>query len=420
MFDALQQQAIRGNLRFFDLYFAQYLARLEGNAHSHLLLAASLASFRAGAGDVCLDLSSIDAAAIDIPLPDFLSWKQSLESFSVVGKPGEIAPLILDESNRLYLGRYWWYEKTVAEAIRQLATSSKQGLLDKVQLRQSLNRLFPDVSEGVDTDWQKVAAAQAAIRNFLVISGGPGTGKTHTVAAILALLLEMAQNKRLRIALAAPTGKAAARLAESIRQLKPTIACSESVRAAIPEQAATLHRLLGVRPGQAVPKHHANNPLNLDVLVLDEASMIDLPMMARLLAAMPAGAQLILLGDKHQLASVEAGSVFGDICGAADAIAYSENCRQDLEKLTSQTISLPTIREGLQDTIVLLQKSYRFADDAGIGQLAAAVKLGDADGALTLLQNGIQGIHLESQELPALEQKIQQQVLPHFMRCVQS
>ena len=151
-------------------------------------------------------------------------------------------------------------------------------------------------------------------RKFCVISGGPGTGKTHTLVLILALLLELERNRKLRIAVAAPTGKAAARIQDSIRTVKATLACDEAIRAQLPERATTIHRLLGYLPDSARFRHDADNPLPFDVVAVDEASMVDLALMAKLFQAIPASARVILLGDKDQLASVEAGAVLGDIC----------------------------------------------------------------------------------------------------------
>lgn len=427
MLEILRRKAEQGVLRFVDLYFAEHLAKLSQRHDPDFLLAATLTSFRAGMGDVCLDLASIAEANLcevwddfdfDLRLPPLQTWREVLQSISVVGKPGEIAPLILDEANRLYLGRYWWYEKQVADSLKARAAASRPESFDQHQLQQRLARLFPATVDAVD--WQKVAAALAALGDFLVISGGPGTGKTHTVATILALLLEQNQGKPFRVALAAPTGKAAARLSESIQQLKSRIASSAEVLAAIPDQATTIHRLLGVRPNQALPGHHAGNPLHLDLLVLDEASMIDLPMMARVLAALPAQAKLLLLGDKHQLSSVEAGSLFADICGGAQTSMYSAALRLELEAVTACSLPSAAAKDSRYDHILLLQKSYRFQDDAGIGQLASAVKAGKDSVAMDILRNPRAGLRLASPLEGELARKIRADVAPFFAGCLAS
>ncbi len=184
------------------------------------------------------------------------------------------------------------------------------------KLSQKLQALFPH-APGEPVNWQREAALAAVRRGFCVISGGPGTGKTHTLVLILALLLELERDRKLRIAVAAPTGKAAARIQDSIRTVKATLACDETIKAQLPERASTIHRLLGYLPDSARFRHDADNPVPYDVVAVDEASMVDLALMAKLFRAIPASARVILLGDKDQLASVEAGAVLGDICAAA-------------------------------------------------------------------------------------------------------
>ncbi|XLM20482.1 AAA family ATPase, partial [Chromobacterium piscinae] len=184
---------------------------------------------------------------------------------------------------------------------------------DEARLSDLLNRLFPDAGDG-QPDRQKLAAALAARQRLMVISGGPGTGKTTTVVRLLALLAALSP-RPLVMAMAAPTGKAAARLSESVRAARDRLDVDEEVRRQLPAKAETLHRLLGLRPGAEAPRHHASNPLPLDLLVVDEASMIDLALMARTVEALPSQARLILLGDRDQLSSVEAGAVLGELCG---------------------------------------------------------------------------------------------------------
>ncbi len=361
--ERLRQASLQGRLRPLDYHFARRIYELGGEQPT-LALAAALLSARVGAGDVCISLEMIRAEAAGYGLGDELA---TLTASPMLGKPGEQTPLIL-EADRLYLGRYWWYEQAVARALRERAVAIEP----PAALEESLRRLFPGDDEG--SGGQRAAAELAARRRLAIISGGPGTGKTHTVTAILALLSELSETP-LRIALAAPTGKAAARLSESIRRAKPRIPCSDALRETIPEEARTLHRLLGLRPGRVEPRHNADNPLPVDLLVVDEASMIDLPMMARLLAALPPEARLILLGDKDQLASVEAGSVFADISAA----------------------------EGLRDCVALLRHSYRFAGEEGIGRLAAAVNAGDARAALSLLHGPSADVGLFRAQDGALE-----------------
>ncbi|PMJ90148.1 exodeoxyribonuclease V subunit alpha [Vibrio sp. 10N.261.55.A7] len=242
-------------------------------------------------------------------------------------------------------------------------------------------------------NWQKVAAAVALTRRFAVISGGPGTGKTTTVTKLLAALITQAeQDERVpTIRLVAPTGKAAARLTESIGKAISELSVSPDLKAKIPTQASTIHRLLGAVPNSAEFRHNQSNPLHLDILVIDEASMVDLPMMYKVVNALPDSARLILLGDKDQLASVEAGSVLGDIC-SFQQFGYSVEHTKLLQSLTSfetfdsvnaEAKAMNLNREqmsgqGVGDSLCMLQKSYRFDARSGIGQLAKAINSGQA------------------------------------------
>jgi exodeoxyribonuclease V alpha subunit len=218
---------------------------------------------------------------------------------------------------------------------------------------------------------------------------------------ILALLLELERNRRLRIAVAAPTGKAAARIQDSIRTVKATLSCDEATRAQLPERATTIHRLLGYLPDSARFRYHADNPLPIDVVAVDEASMVDLALMAKLFQAVPASARVILLGDKDQLASVEAGAVLGDICSAA---AVGSSAWSGVGKGTDGKPLTPSLspsdgervpaRAGerssagsLADCVVQLRKNYRFGQHSGIYRLSDAINEGRAEEALQILRD---------------------------------
>jgi exodeoxyribonuclease V alpha subunit len=290
--------------------------------------------------------------------------------------------------------------------------------LDEGRLLDGLNRFFgPLVSassapEGEDNgqlsfslnpltlDRQRLAAAVAVARNFAVISGGPGTGKTATAGKILALIVEQAFARGLdrgtdprpaiRIAMVAPTGKAAATLSRSMKQVVDALPCDAKVKEAVPTTALTIHRCLGVRGG-AMPKfrHDANNPLPIDTLLVDEASMVDLALMTRLLAAVPKTARVILLGDEYQLASVEAGAVLGDICASAST-GYSRAFASRLEQWVGGGVESSNEGEApcdIQDSIVRLTHSYRYGEDSGIGALARAINGGDGSQALEILDS---------------------------------
>jgi exodeoxyribonuclease V alpha subunit len=251
-------------------------------------------------------------------------------------------------------------------------------LLKSAQAASELERLDTLVPEALCCNGQKLAAATAAARPFAVISGGPGTGKTTTVAKLLAILVEtgLQGGKAPAIRLVAPTGKAAARLTESIGAALQALDLPPEWVEAIPTEAGTLHRLLGVIPGRSQFRHHRGNPLHLDLLVVDEASMVDLPMMARLLDALPRHARLILLGDKDQLASVEAGAVLGDICSFIEQ-GISPAQADWLSRQTGYRLQGTPAGASVRDSLCLLSKSWRFDQHSGIGQLARACNSGD-------------------------------------------
>ncbi|MDF0604817.1 exodeoxyribonuclease V subunit alpha [Neisseriaceae bacterium TC5R-5] len=307
--------------------------------------------------------------------------RQAMLACKLVGRPGDYAPLILDEAARLYFARHWFDEQNLAKRLAQLAAQSSAP--DPVRLRQCLAQWFP-ASPTQQPDQQKLAAALATRQHLLVISGGPGTGKTTTVMKLLALLASLSP-RPLVMSMAAPTGKAAARLAESVRQARTQLVLNDSVQQQLPQQAQTLHRLLGLRPGMTMPRHHAANPLALDVLVLDEASMIDLSLMAQTVAALPSQARLILLGDRDQLSSVEAGAVLGDL-------SRQRHYRRETLNWLQQVVDIDLPPEGgsetcLSDCVVWLTHSHRFGADSGIGELARRVNAGEAVAALKLLQD---------------------------------
>lgn len=423
MTDELRHAVGEGLIRLIDYHFARHMVAMSGSENPRLALAAALASARVGGGDVCLDLTEIagnrletrDGGDFHLTVPSVEELVETLRASDVVGPVGTEAPLILDHANRLYLGRYWWFEEEVAEALRARAGLPEPEWLDQERLKASLERMFP--SDSAETNWQRVAAAIAVLRRFAVISGGPGTGKTHTVTGILALLVEQRGNAPLNIALAAPTGKAAARLTESIRLAKPAIPCNEALKQKIPEEAVTIHRLLGMRPGRVEPRFNAGNRLNLDVLVVDEASMIDLPMMTRLLAALPEAASLILLGDKDQLASVEAGSVFADIAGRSPTVRYTASFGALLVQTTGQPLEAGEGGSRMGDCIGLLKKSYRFDDGKGIGALARAVNAGDSGRGLELLRSGADEVGYRSPTPGELKAAISGRAAERYATC---
>ncbi|GAA0355220.1 hypothetical protein GCM10009092_19370 [Bowmanella denitrificans] len=339
---------------------------------------------------------------LDQPLPMlFVSQVQELLSQAATvhlvtnNAVAAARPLVLDGQG-VYLQRYWWYEYALGQSLKQLAQG--QIRLDTQGCKAQLDQLFAGTSE--PRDWQKLAVALAATRRLCVITGGPGTGKTTTVTKLMALVqgLNLAAGlSPLRIVLAAPTGKAAARLAESILQAKSRL--NDELAAHLPTQAATLHRLLGFQPGKAAFRHHVDNPLALDMLILDEASMVDLPLMAKLLAALPGHARLVLLGDRQQLASVEVGSVLGDICQSlaeTDWLDESGQYDADTTALLNDLTGANLTANGkpsslLQNNLVMLRKSHRFSSASGVGQLAQAINSADMRRMLACLQSETSG-----------------------------
>ena len=385
-----------GALRAIDVEFARLLKRLDGRGDDAFALAAATASQAIAQGHSCLPLSAyvdvlVTAASepLRVALPEPALLRHSLATSTLVRHARESgsAPLVFDGTDRLWLRRYFDYECVVAEGLRTRARSLRASE-DAAAMRVRLMQRFPQTQE---INWQAIAVALGLRARLAIVSGGPGTGKTTSVLWMLIALLETAQAQGAplpRIRLAAPTGKAAARLGESIRERKAGIACSEAVRAAIREnEASTIHRLLGYRP-HAGFRHDRDNPVAADVVVVDEASMIDLPLMAHLLEGLAQDTALVLLGDVGQLASVEAGHVLASIgASAADVNHYTPAVADDLLAMTGFSVPrrpLPSIALG--DAVVQLQDSHRFGADSGIGRLAHAIREGDADAALVVLR----------------------------------
>lgn len=363
-----------------DAQFAAFIGRNATQATAPLVLAAALTSHATSEGHVCIDLARVAGKAVgesSVQAPTLAAWRAALEASDAVGRPGEWKPLVLD-GDRLYLRRYWQYECAVAEQLLARATQ-RIDAVDAKAVRAALDRWFP-ASE--DIDWQKLAAALVVTRPLTVISGGPGTGKTTTVMRALAVLAETSA-KPLRIALTAPTGKAAARLQEALRHARAALALPAQIDTQLPQEASTLHRLLGTVSGSTRFRHDRARPLPLDVLVVDEASMIDLALMAKLLDALPPHARLIVLGDKDQLASVEAGAVMHSMCAGPDA--YTSDTAVLLRKLTGYSVPAARDVSPLADSVALLRQRYRFAAGSAIAALADAAREGDVDAALRVL-----------------------------------
>ena len=396
-----------GLLDEIDRYFATHIATLDLKAGPALALAAALVSQRTLAGDVCIDLA--DEGLIkpyreilgDI-LPALPKWLEDLRQSPVVALPGDYRPLVLDEAGRLYLYRYWALEQRVAAAIRARAENAPF-VIDETTLASSLDKLFPADTPARD---QRTAAMIAARRPLSIISGGPGTGKTATAIRILTLLQQLDSKRPLRVALTAPTGKAAARLRDALTNADPSY---EQLPFTELTETATLHRLLGFR-ANGRPAAGADHPLTHDVVLVDEASMIDLNLMATLLEALPERTRLILLGDPDQLASVEAGAVLSDLCAGM--------VKPTKGRATDHNSAAPS----LDSCVTVLRHNWRFSKSSGIGQLAAAINAGDADGALAYLDDA-QMPDIVFRPCPnsaALATLLEQHAISRFEPCLDS
>ncbi len=376
-----------------DRQVARFLEARCGGTRPELVLAAALLGRAQRQGHICLDLAQLagrpvtgETRADPLPwvCPELDSWCATLRALPVVGQLGEFKPLVLDSQHRLYFHRYWAYEERLAANLLERARSPAPPTNPEA-LADGLTRLFGPAQPGT-VNWQKIAAFAATRSRLTILSGGPGTGKTRTVVCLLTLFLE--QDPGLRIALAAPTGKAAARLKETLEHTRGLLACTDAVRDRLPTDAVTVHRLLGTLPDSPYFRRRADNPLELDVLVVDETSMVDLALMAKLVDALPPSARLILVGDKDQLAPVEAGHVFGDLCRAGHPNGFSETFARDCAGRTGE--SVPSLPPGgapspLVDRIVQLERNYRFGEQSAIGRVSQAINRGNAEGARAAL-----------------------------------
>lgn len=365
-----------GFFSHFDYHLALTLGRIASETDPLVMLAAAVVSRFALQGHTCVDLGKLacrpiessEGMAFTETWPEASEWMSALIQSPLVRREPEHlkayvppeAPLVLDPNGRLYLARLWACQRKLADRLSACILRPPPAVASDL-LDAGLDRLFGHLDDPV-----RDAARRGVIHSFCVISGGPGTGKTTTVLKILALLVEQrlnGQGAAPDITILAPTGKAAARLREVLQQ-RDRLPCADAVRAALPADARTIHRGLGARSDQAADfRYDARNPLPADIVVVDEASMIDLSLMHHLLEAVAPETRLILLGDSNQLASVEAGSVLADMCSVA------------------------RISSAWDERVIRLTKNYRFSEVSGIGRLAQAVSIGADEEAMACLKD---------------------------------
>ncbi len=358
-----------------DLSFARLMFSLsDGESHA-VAIASALAGYFTQKGDVCLNVHAIAGRRLsgildepvsiddDIEVPEYGTLIHELLTSGVTGKPGEFKPLILDDNGRLYLHRYWEYEHSLAGNI--LSRLGPHGNIDMDWLDSRIKHYFPGYGTG-EPDRQREAVFNALQKKFYVISGGPGTGKTRAAAWILTLIMEQAvsRGRKIQVALAAPTGKAAARLKDSIMNSLSSMDIPEHIRSSIPVDAGTLHRLMEPVYMSNFFRHDSSNPLPHDAFIIDESSMIDLPLMSKFFQAARPDSRIILLGDRDQLSSIESGAVFADICGSGPG------------------------RKSVPGHITFLDKNWRFGKESGIGRFSRAVREGNRKRAVEILTSG--------------------------------
>jgi len=403
-----------GALRALDDALANSLRRLDPSIPDEVLAAAALASLAVAHGDAGFDPARPrQLVDVDLPWPPADAWRQALADSPWVATPGDgdaeagTAPLVL-EHGLLYLRRYREYERRLALRLRRIAAQAMPAV-DAGVVAPLFGALFPDAED----DRQARAAALALRRALLLVTGGPGTGKTTAIARMLLLRIAQARangQRELRIALAAPTGRAADRMAASLGHARAALRAAGTIEAALleamPGQAQTLHRLLGTQRDTPDFRHHAGNPLPFDIVVVDEASMVDLPLMCKLAEAIADGTQLVLLGDPDQLPSVEAGDVLAAILEAAgpgDALPAGDATA--LGPLLGR-VPAAAAAGGLRGHRVHLQRGWR--QDAGLqlAPLAQVVRAGDAAAALRWLAGGeLDGVHFHDGVIDPLQSR---------------
>ncbi len=428
---ALHRLQADGALRQVDADFAALL-RDRLHASPAVALAGALAMRAVAAGHSSVALGDVprllDALGTSTQLPELDDWRAALQADACVATDdaGQAGTLLDFSRDRIALRRYARYEQALAQRLTVRAAHRHEATADPAALRALLARLFGrEAGEAPPMlDRQALAVAMALRRRLLLVTGGPGTGKTTTVARLLVAVIEAARLRgeaTPRIALAAPTGRAAARLAEAIDGvLRADLAAGRidaDIAAQVPTQARTLHRLLGWQPGRVGFRHHAGHPLREDLVVVDEASMVDLPLMAKLVEAVPETATLVLIGDPDQLPAVEAGDVLGGLCAASgDGLSLPADDAAFATALLGTDVSLAQADTGpLAGARVHLLHGWRQAGAAPLQALAGALQRGDRDAVLEAFVAGDEAVLSRRHgDVAALAEALRREALPAF------
>lgn len=378
------------------LQFADYFKDREAFPYLYML------SKKLSEGSICLNLENLQwekEIEEESQLAEYKLNSNKLKQNKLVIENGLNQPMVLS-GNRLYFQRYFKYETKVINRIHSMIRSenSQQSKEDLNKLGNQIKQLFSE-NNTKTTDWQGVAAISAVLNRFTIITGGPGTGKTYTIAKVLSLLFGL--NPEMKVALTAPTGKAAARMAES---LKITAVNFPNLNTYFERlEPSTIHRLLGSQKDSIYFKHNSENPLNQDLVIVDESSMLDVALFSKLLSAVRKDARLILLGDKNQLTSVEAGSIFGDLCVAIEPMNRFSRQKADLingflgnevSKIKDENIF--ESKHLLFERVIELKHSFRFSDEGGIGKLSKAVILNQQDKIETFFENNDKQVTMDT------------------------
>jgi exodeoxyribonuclease V alpha subunit len=395
----LERLKAQGVLSPLDYHFARQLLGVAQETSEHVALCAALASRAVQQGHVCVDLARLaqvpplddhDEPVRGVVWPSTAELIAALRASRLAAEDDSLAPLWLDPSGRLYLKRYARYEQALASDL--LTRAAALETIDDELLAEGLERLFPATAPPnarASVDRQRLAACLCVMRRLTVVCGGPGTGKTTTVVKTLCLLQEQRQKlgqQPLDVLLLAPTGKAAQRLGEALQAGLASLPVDDTIKALLPARASTIHRALGLRNQPSLrPRHHQQNPLSADVVLVDEVSMVDLGLLQRLVDAVRPDARLILQGDQDQLVSVEAGAILGDIYPRQLEIAYSRAFAAELARVARVEVTDTVPEPGLHDCLVTLDRSYRYPKNSRLGRLARAINAGDAQAALEIL-----------------------------------